>query len=186
MPICCNLSVFFLLWIIYFLVLIKPCFIDDYQILTEKEARWAKLEGATGDVSEDDIAQNKVHVLICVLFAALFTSISIWSFRKLHTVPLKSNRVDETGIRTDEDICKKCRVCKRPDISHCPFCKVCVEGHDHHCGVVGTCIGDPTFKSFSMYFVYAGLELIMMAVSNMVYKQLQVIESQKNQALELG
>ena len=51
---------------------------------------------------------------------------------------------------------------------HCYECNACVEGHDHHCGVVGTCIGDKTFKYFIQFMTYGGLQFGLVGVAILV------------------
>ena len=82
----------------------------------------------------------------------------------------------------DEMLGGQCVVCgieKRPDIYHCRDCDACVEGHDHHCGVVGVCIGDPNFKYFAMFQVYAGICMIFMGVSHTRFNNSIIVEEEK-------
>eukprot|EP01060_Flectonema_neradi_P030711 TRINITY_DN450_c2_g2_i1.p1 TRINITY_DN450_c2_g2~~TRINITY_DN450_c2_g2_i1.p1 ORF type:complete len:338 (+),score=50.51 TRINITY_DN450_c2_g2_i1:37-1050(+) len=47
--------------------------------------------------------------------------------------------------------CETCLVHRPPRAAHCSFCDWCVREFDHHCPVVGCCVGERTFRYFTLY-----------------------------------
>ena len=58
-------------------------------------------------------------------------------------------------------------------MSHCPICDVCVEGMDHHCPVMGVCVADKTFKTFSLFIFYGGMQCTLIGVGHIVLMKLE-------------
>lgn len=51
---------------------------------------------------------------------------------------------------------------------HCNVCGCCVEGHDHHCPVMGICVADKTFKPFSLFLFYGGVQCLLIGVGRIL------------------
>jgi len=56
--------------------------------------------------------------------------------------------------------CFTCKIVRPPQSSHCPTCDYCVRGFDHHCGVLGICVGQRTWRYFTLFVCLAWLSCL--------------------------
>ena len=56
-----------------------------------------------------------------------------------------------SGLPVEQEVCRTCRIERPVRSGHCYTCDTCVREFDHHCGVLGSCVGERTFRFFTLY-----------------------------------
>ena len=96
------------------------------------------------------------------LFAVLLDPGVVPAQHRADPPPLESSRViggltlnegDEVvmldGMEVVKRWCSTCGMHRPLRAAHCPDCDVCVDEFDHHCPVIGSCVGQRTFRFFA-------------------------------------
>ena len=97
-------------------------------------------------------------VLFALTEAMLFCAVSLdpgivppASATKDLAKPGDSRKIVVDTIEFRQEVCRTCRVWRPPRSGHCAHCDNCVRDYDHHCGVLGSCVGERTFRFFAMF-----------------------------------
>eukprot|EP01060_Flectonema_neradi_P018597 TRINITY_DN25461_c0_g1_i1.p1 TRINITY_DN25461_c0_g1~~TRINITY_DN25461_c0_g1_i1.p1 ORF type:complete len:351 (+),score=41.28 TRINITY_DN25461_c0_g1_i1:48-1100(+) len=59
--------------------------------------------------------------------------------------------VEFEGVQLVRKWCQTCGMLRPLRAAHCSDCDVCVNEFDHHCVIIGSCVGERTFRFFAMF-----------------------------------
>ena len=136
-------------FILIAVIIVAPLCFFEYTMSTNLLAQIGALLLAFGSVASGSMAVLLDPGVVPPLYQPLPQQLA--QGRRVGRVSL--NDGDEVVLVDGQEVVRRwCTTCgmHRPlRAAHCPECDVCVEEFDHHCPVIGSCVGQRTFRFFA-------------------------------------